>query len=85
MLLCFAQEFSWEDRDRVLRMMFASITCNRRQQTRPPQPPPPQHHHQQQRHELPATVSYESDDDDEVDYPGPLRGLASMARPAELV
>ena len=61
------QDMTWGDREKVLRMLFASL---RRQRQEPTQTPPPK-------------PSYESDDD-EVDNPGPLRGIITPAGPAQL-
>lgn len=61
------QDMTWEDREKVLRMLFASL---RRQRQEPVQAPVPK-------------PSYESDDD-EVDNPGPLRGIINLAGPAKL-
>ena len=65
--LTSVQDMTWEDREKVLRMLFSSL---RRQRQEPVQPPAPK-------------PSYESDDD-EVDNPGPLRGIMHLAGPAQL-
>lgn len=61
------QDLTWEDREKVLRMLFASLRRQRQATIEPAAPKP----------------SYESDDD-EVDNPGPLRGIMSLAGPAQL-
>ncbi len=65
--LCCLQNMTWEDREKVLRMLFASLRGQRQEPIQAPAPKP----------------SYESDDD-EVDNPGPLRGIINMAGPAQL-
>ena len=65
--VAFAQDMTWEDREKVLRMLFSSLRRQRQEQVQPPAPKP----------------SYESDDD-EVDNPGPLRGIINLAGPAQL-
>lgn len=61
------QDMTWGDREKVLRMLFASLRRQRQEPVQAPMPKP----------------SYESDDD-EVDNPGPLNGIVSLAGPAKL-
>ena len=58
---------TWGDREKVLRMLFASL---QRQRQEPVQASA-------------QSVSFESDDD-EVDHPGPMCGIVSLAGPAQL-
>ena len=61
------QDMTWGDREKVLRMLFASLRRQRQESAQVSVPKP----------------SYVSDDD-EVDNPGPLRGIVSLAGPAKL-
>lgn len=61
------QGMTWADREKVLRMLFASLQKARQESVQA----------------VAAKPSYESDDD-EVDNPGPLRGIINLAGPAPL-
>ncbi len=63
------QDWSWEDREKVLRMLFAKINERQAKEKKQAELPPP---------------SFDSDDD-EVDNAAPLRGVANHAGPASLV
>ncbi len=61
------QGMTWADREKVLRMLFASLF----------------EAHQVPVQAVAAKPSYEIDDD-EVENPGPLRGIINLAGPAPL-
>lgn len=63
------QDLTWEDREKVLRTMFAKLNNRRRNEKKQAELAPP---------------SFDSEDD-EVDNAAPLQGVANHAGPASLV
>ncbi len=63
------QDLTWEDRENVLRKMFAELHDRRRKEKKQAELPPP---------------SFDSEDD-EVDNAAPLHGVANHAGLASLV
>ncbi|BDA43573.1 probable basal body-orientation factor 1 [Coccomyxa sp. Obi] len=63
------KDLTWEDREKVLRTMFAKLNDRRRKEKKQAELPPP---------------SFDSEDD-EVDNAAPLQGVANHAGPASLV